>query len=157
MELQDPKLASTMRDQQRRASEFWEKNWVLSNFCMLFHTLLLWSIVPSFLTHAYLLNHIQHSGVPLKIKRLARDPNRFIWALSIAQSRCINMQMRIGALVQDANMLIPYAGKFFAPKFLFITLSNILYPIKQNLITSCVCLELSIVNLSTLWYTTRKY
>lgn len=146
-----------MRDQQRRASEFWEKNWVLSNFCMLFHTLLLWSIVLSFLTHAYMLNHIQHSGVPLKIKRLARDPNRFIWAVSIAQSRCINMQMRIGALVQDANMLIPYAGEFFAPKFLFITLSNILSPIKQNLITSCVCLELSIVNLSTLWYTTRKY
>lgn len=95
-----------------------------------------------------MLNHIQHSGVPLKIKRLARDPNRFIWAVSIAQSRCINMQMRIGALVQDANMLIPYAGKFFAPKFLFITLSNILSPIKRNLIASCVCLELSIVNLS---------
>lgn len=50
-----------------------------------------------------------HSAVPLKIKRLARDPERFIWAVSIAQSRCINMQMRIGALVQDANMLIPYA------------------------------------------------
>eukprot|EP00262_Sarcandra_glabra_P003828 TRINITY_DN1464_c0_g3_i1.p1 TRINITY_DN1464_c0_g3~~TRINITY_DN1464_c0_g3_i1.p1 ORF type:complete len:488 (-),score=78.73 TRINITY_DN1464_c0_g3_i1:146-1609(-) len=50
-----------------------------------------------------------HSGAPLKIKRLARDAERFIWALSIAQSRCIGMQMRIGALVQDANMLIPYA------------------------------------------------
>lgn len=55
---------------------------------------------------------MQHSGVPLKVKRLARDPNRFIWAVSVAQSRCINMQMRVGALVQDANMLIPYAGKF---------------------------------------------
>ncbi|XP_024046975.1 protein PLASTID TRANSCRIPTIONALLY ACTIVE 14 isoform X6 [Citrus clementina] len=77
MELQDPNLASTMREQQKRAREFWEKNW--------------------------------HSGVPLKIKRLARDPERFIWAVSIAQSRCINMQVRIGALVQDANMLIPYA------------------------------------------------
>ncbi|BFG15751.1 hypothetical protein CerSpe_020250 [Prunus speciosa] len=76
-ELQNPNLASTMREQQRRAFEFWEKNW--------------------------------HSGVPLKIKRLARDPERFIWALSMAQSRCIGMQMRIGALVQDANMLIPYA------------------------------------------------
>lgn len=54
---------------------------------------------------------LQHSGVPLKIKRLAQDPKRFIWAVSIAQSRCINMQTRIGALVQDANMLIPYAGK----------------------------------------------
>ncbi|KAL5578029.1 hypothetical protein UlMin_019728 [Ulmus minor] len=50
-----------------------------------------------------------HNGVPLKIRRLAQDPERFIWAVSIAQSRCINMQMRIGALVQDANMLIPYA------------------------------------------------
>ncbi|EXB83262.1 Ribulose-1,5 bisphosphate carboxylase/oxygenase large subunit N-methyltransferase [Morus notabilis] len=77
LELQDANLASTIRGQQRRALEFWEKNW--------------------------------HNGVPLKIKRLARDPERFIWAVSIAQSRCINMQMRIGALVQDANMLIPYA------------------------------------------------
>ncbi|TYG72129.1 hypothetical protein ES288_D05G455000v1 [Gossypium darwinii] len=76
-ELQDPDLVSTMKNQQLRALEFWEKNW--------------------------------HSGVPLKIKRLARDPERFIWAVSIAQSRCINMQVRIGALVQDANMLIPYA------------------------------------------------
>lgn len=50
-----------------------------------------------------------HSSVPLKIHRLARDPERFIWALSIVQSRCISMQMRIGALIQNANMLIPYA------------------------------------------------
>ncbi|KAK9267113.1 hypothetical protein L1049_009532 [Liquidambar formosana] len=50
-----------------------------------------------------------HSAVPLKIKRLARDSERFIWAVSMAQSRCINLQMRIGALVQDANLLIPYA------------------------------------------------
>ncbi|XP_038876975.1 protein PLASTID TRANSCRIPTIONALLY ACTIVE 14 isoform X3 [Benincasa hispida] len=77
LELQDQNLASTIRDQQRRVLEFWERNW--------------------------------HSGVPLKIKRLAKDPKRFIWAVSIAQSRCINMQTRIGALVQDANMLIPYA------------------------------------------------
>lgn len=52
----------------------------------------------------------QHSGAPLKIRRLAHDPERFIWAVSMAQSRCINMQMRIGALVQDANMIVPYAG-----------------------------------------------
>ncbi|KAA8544701.1 hypothetical protein F0562_019450 [Nyssa sinensis] len=50
-----------------------------------------------------------HSAVPLKIKRLAHDPERFIWAVSMAQSRCINLQLRIGALVQDANMFIPYA------------------------------------------------
>ncbi|CAM8961637.1 unnamed protein product [Rhodiola kirilowii] len=77
-ELQDQNLASTMREQRRRALEFWERNW--------------------------------HSAVPLKIKRLARDPERFIWAVAIAQSRCINMQMRVGSLVQDANLLIPYAG-----------------------------------------------
>ncbi|KAK6931965.1 Rubisco LSMT, substrate-binding domain [Dillenia turbinata] len=77
LELQDENLASTMREQQQRALEFWEKNW--------------------------------HSAVPLKIKRLAREPERFIWAVSMVQSRCINLKMRIGALVQDANMLIPYA------------------------------------------------
>ncbi|XP_015959797.1 protein PLASTID TRANSCRIPTIONALLY ACTIVE 14 isoform X1 [Arachis duranensis] len=76
-ELQDPDLASTMRNQQYRAQEFWEMNW--------------------------------HNSAPLKIKRLARDPRRFLWAVGIAQSRCINMQTRIGALTQDANMLIPYA------------------------------------------------
>ncbi|KAF6160743.1 hypothetical protein GIB67_035944 [Kingdonia uniflora] len=77
LELQDQSLASTMKEQQKRALEFWERNW--------------------------------HSDVPLKIKRLARDPERFIWALGIVQSRCINLQVRIGALVQDANMLVPYA------------------------------------------------
>ncbi|KAG9439026.1 hypothetical protein H6P81_019191 [Aristolochia fimbriata] len=50
-----------------------------------------------------------HSAAPLKIKRLACDPERFIWAVAIAQTRCINLQMRIGALIQDSNMLIPYA------------------------------------------------
>lgn len=53
----------------------------------------------------------QHSGVPLKIRRLAPDSERFIWAVSMAQSRCINLQVRIGALVQHANMFIPYAGE----------------------------------------------
>ncbi|KAL8513308.1 hypothetical protein ACS0TY_019495 [Phlomoides rotata] len=77
LELQDKELASTIREQQHRALEFWEKNW--------------------------------HSAVPLKIKRLAEEPERFIWAVAMAQSRCINKQIRIGALVQDANMLIPYA------------------------------------------------
>ncbi|KAL3616641.1 Protein PLASTID TRANSCRIPTIONALLY ACTIVE 14 [Castilleja foliolosa] len=50
-----------------------------------------------------------HSNVPLKVKRLAREPERFIWALSMAQSRCMGMQIRIGALVQESNMLVPYA------------------------------------------------
>ncbi|KAL9227979.1 hypothetical protein vseg_003607 [Gypsophila vaccaria] len=76
-ELQDQSLESAMREQQRRAVEFWEKNW--------------------------------HSAAPLKIKRLARDRERFMWALGVAQTRCINMQIRIGALVQDAHMLVPYA------------------------------------------------
>ncbi|KAJ0247109.1 Protein PLASTID TRANSCRIPTIONALLY ACTIVE 14 [Hirschfeldia incana] len=76
-ELQDPELVSTIRQQQKRVLEFWEKNW--------------------------------HSGVPLKIKRLAEDAERFIWAVSIAQTRCISMKTRVGALVQDLNMMIPYA------------------------------------------------
>ncbi|KAK9726085.1 hypothetical protein RND81_05G189300 [Saponaria officinalis] len=76
-ELQDQSLELLMREQQRRALEFWEKNW--------------------------------HSAAPLKIKRLARDRERFMWAVGIAQTRCINMQIRIGALLaQDANMLVPY-------------------------------------------------
>ncbi|XP_004487894.1 protein PLASTID TRANSCRIPTIONALLY ACTIVE 14 isoform X2 [Cicer arietinum] len=87
LELQDPDLASTMRTQQQRALKFWEKNWVKRK-------LSLFKI---------------HSGAPLKVKRLARDSQRFIWAVGIAQSRCINMQMRMCALTQDANMLIPYA------------------------------------------------
>ncbi|WZZ09244.1 hypothetical protein YC2023_095165 [Brassica napus] len=76
-ELQDPDLVSTIRQQQKRVLEFWEKNW--------------------------------HSDVPLKIKRLAEDAERFIWAVSIAQTRCISMKTRVGALVQDLNMMIPYA------------------------------------------------
>ncbi|XP_058197913.1 protein PLASTID TRANSCRIPTIONALLY ACTIVE 14 isoform X1 [Rhododendron vialii] len=77
LELHDHKLASTMREQQRRALEFWQKNW--------------------------------HSVVPLKIMRLAREPERFLWAVGMAQSRCINFKPRIGALIKDRNMLIPYA------------------------------------------------
>ncbi|KAJ6822175.1 protein PLASTID TRANSCRIPTIONALLY ACTIVE 14 isoform X1 [Iris pallida] len=50
-----------------------------------------------------------HSAAPLKIKRLARDPERFLWALSIAQSRSFSKQIKLGALVQDVNMLVPYA------------------------------------------------
>ncbi|XP_050920518.1 protein PLASTID TRANSCRIPTIONALLY ACTIVE 14 isoform X2 [Lathyrus oleraceus] len=77
LELQDPDLASTIRIDQQRVLDFWEKHW--------------------------------HIDAPLKVKRLARDPKRFTWAVGIAQSRCINMQMRMCALTQDANMLIPYA------------------------------------------------
>ncbi|KAJ0018311.1 hypothetical protein Pint_11812 [Pistacia integerrima] len=47
-----------------------------------------------------------HNGVPLKIKRLARDPERFMWAMSIVQSRCINMQIRIGALDRMLEVMI---------------------------------------------------
>jgi hypothetical protein len=66
--------------------------------------------LKSLMMYLCLFNCTQHSGVPLKIKRLAPDPERFIWAVGIAQSRCMSMQLRIGALVQDSNMLIPYAG-----------------------------------------------
>ena len=57
----------------------------------------------------YLFN--QHSAAPLKIKRLAQDSERFMWALSIVQTRSFNMKIRVGALVQNANMIVPYAGK----------------------------------------------
>ncbi|XP_059076935.1 protein PLASTID TRANSCRIPTIONALLY ACTIVE 14 isoform X5 [Cryptomeria japonica] len=63
-----------------------------------------------------------HADVPWKVKRLAHDPERFLWAVSIAQSRCINMTMTIGAKVQESNMLIPYADMInhsFQPKCSF--------------------------------------
>ncbi|CAN6326960.1 unnamed protein product [Urochloa humidicola] len=47
--------------------------------------------------------------VPLKLKRLARDHERFLWALGIVQSRSVNLKMRMGAFIQDANVLAPYA------------------------------------------------
>eukprot|EP00252_Welwitschia_mirabilis_P016406 TRINITY_DN3617_c0_g1_i1.p1 TRINITY_DN3617_c0_g1~~TRINITY_DN3617_c0_g1_i1.p1 ORF type:complete len:528 (+),score=77.10 TRINITY_DN3617_c0_g1_i1:107-1585(+) len=47
--------------------------------------------------------------IPLKLRRLARDVDRFLWAVSIAQTRCTTTTMQIGAKVQEANMLIPYA------------------------------------------------
>ncbi|XP_024993226.1 protein PLASTID TRANSCRIPTIONALLY ACTIVE 14 isoform X1 [Cynara cardunculus var. scolymus] len=50
-----------------------------------------------------------HSAMPLKVKRLAREPERFMWALSMAQSRQIGFKIRVGSLVQHANMLAPYA------------------------------------------------
>ncbi|KAK3137865.1 hypothetical protein QOZ80_5AG0361450 [Eleusine coracana subsp. coracana] len=48
-------------------------------------------------------------AIPLKLKRLAPDHERFLWALSIVQSRSVNMKMRMGAFIQDANVLAPYA------------------------------------------------
>ncbi|RCV16292.1 hypothetical protein SEVIR_3G128700v4 [Setaria viridis] len=48
-------------------------------------------------------------AIPLKLKRLARDHERFLWALSIVQSRSVNLKMRMGAFIQDANILAPYA------------------------------------------------
>eukprot|EP00267_Zea_mays_P056500 XP_023156536.1 uncharacterized protein LOC100279779 isoform X1 [Zea mays] len=47
--------------------------------------------------------------IPLKLKRLARDHERFLWALSIVQSRSVNLKLRMGAFIQDANVLAPYA------------------------------------------------
>lgn len=59
--------------------------------------------------------------MPLKVKRLARDPERFIWAVSMAQTRHINFRIRVGSLVQDANIFAPYAGKFLiSPCYLII-------------------------------------
>ncbi|KAM3300622.1 hypothetical protein ACQJBY_041575 [Aegilops geniculata] len=50
-----------------------------------------------------------HKAIPLKLKRLAPDHERFLWAVSIVQSRSFNLNMRMGAFIQDANVLAPYA------------------------------------------------
>ncbi|CAM6094608.1 unnamed protein product [Calypogeia fissa] len=47
--------------------------------------------------------------VILKLKRLAKDPSHFLWALGVVWSRRFFMTMTIGSKVQDAHMLIPYA------------------------------------------------
>ncbi|KAL4584416.1 hypothetical protein LXL04_009017 [Taraxacum kok-saghyz] len=52
-----------------------------------------------------------HSNMPLKVKRLARDPERFVWAVSMAQTRHINFRISVGSLIQNANMFAPYAGE----------------------------------------------
>ncbi|KAL8192306.1 hypothetical protein R6Q57_027973 [Mikania cordata] len=101
-ELHDENLASTMRKEKARAQEFWEKNWVL--FCDIFITL-----VSKKLHFVSMFIFLQHSAMPLKVKRLARDSERFIWAVSMAQTRHINFRIRVGSLVQDANMFAPYA------------------------------------------------
>ncbi|BBN16965.1 hypothetical protein MPTK1_7g10810 [Marchantia polymorpha subsp. ruderalis] len=45
----------------------------------------------------------------LKLKRLARDADQFLWAVGVAWSRKFNMSVTIGAKTQEVNMLIPYA------------------------------------------------
>lgn len=60
-----------------------------------------------------LMGNVQHKTIPLKLKRLAPDHERFLWALSIVQSRSVNLKLRMGAFLQDANVLVPYAGTCF--------------------------------------------
>uniref|UniRef100_A0A0E0L6D5 SET domain-containing protein n=1 Tax=Oryza punctata TaxID=4537 RepID=A0A0E0L6D5_ORYPU len=55
------------------------------------------------------MGNVQHKTIPLKLKRLAPDHERFLWALSIVQSRSVNLKLRMGAFLQDANALVPYA------------------------------------------------
>ena len=54
---------------------------------------------------------LQPSNVVLKLRRLAREPGRLKWAIGTALSRSFTMTLTVGSLVQDAHMLIPYAGK----------------------------------------------
>lgn len=56
---------------------------------------------------------LQPADSILKLKRLSREPGRFRWALATAMSRSFTMPMNVGTIVQDANMLIPYAGEPF--------------------------------------------
>lgn len=71
--------------------------------------------------------------MPLKVKRLARDPERFMWAVSMAQTRHINFRIRVGSLVQNANMFAPYAGKFLPYIFPFYLIISYLpfFPMGQ--------------------------
>lgn len=75
-ELQDNGVASIIRQQQKRAENFWTKHWT--------------------------------SDAPLKVKRLARTFEQFKWAVAIAQTRHITLNMTVGARPQVANMFIPY-------------------------------------------------
>ncbi|XP_024517520.1 protein PLASTID TRANSCRIPTIONALLY ACTIVE 14 isoform X3 [Selaginella moellendorffii] len=50
-----------------------------------------------------------HPGAPLKLKRLARDSDRFKWAVGMARSRSHTLTMKIGSKVQVANIISPYA------------------------------------------------
>lgn len=75
-ELQDSRVASVIRQQQKRAESAWAKYWTADS--------------------------------PLKLKRLARTSEQFKWAVAIAQTRHITMNMTVGARPQVANMFIPY-------------------------------------------------
>lgn len=76
--------------------------------------------------------------MPLKVKRLARDPERFVWAVSMAQTRHINFRIRIGSLIQNANMFAPYAGIPFLFLFPFLPFTS-KQSIKSMFLFSQIC------------------
>ncbi|KVH89407.1 Rubisco LS methyltransferase, substrate-binding domain-containing protein [Cynara cardunculus var. scolymus] len=94
-----------------------KKDWDLRMTCLLLYAFeceknfwqLYYDFLPSAEECTSLLLATEHSAMPLKVKRLAREPERFMWALSMAQSRQIGFKIRVGSLVQHANMLAPYA------------------------------------------------
>ncbi|KAJ3693435.1 hypothetical protein LUZ60_008915 [Juncus effusus] len=50
-----------------------------------------------------------YPAAPLKIRRLAFERERFLWALGIVQSRFLGLKIRLGALIPNVNALVPYA------------------------------------------------
>ncbi|KAI7993456.1 Protein PLASTID TRANSCRIPTIONALLY ACTIVE 14 [Camellia lanceoleosa] len=83
LELQDQNLASTMRKQQLRALEFWEKNWHI--------------VCPG------------QDSLHFRIKRLAREPERFIWALSNCRIEVCNA---IGMAENQCELSMGMSGDF---------------------------------------------
>ncbi|VAH11455.1 unnamed protein product [Triticum turgidum subsp. durum] len=94
-----------------------ETDWDLRLACLLLYAFDVennfWQLYGDFLPSGdectSLLLAPKHKAIPLKLKRLAPDHERFLWALSIVQSRSFNLNMRMGAFIQDANVLAPYA------------------------------------------------
>ncbi|EEE64863.1 hypothetical protein OsJ_19720 [Oryza sativa Japonica Group] len=94
-----------------------ETDWDLRLACLLLYAFDVednfWQLYGDFLPSVdectSLLLAPKHKTIPLKLKRLAPDHERFLWALSIVQSRSVNLKLRMGAFLQDANVLVPYA------------------------------------------------
>uniref|UniRef100_A0A453A279 SET domain-containing protein n=1 Tax=Aegilops tauschii subsp. strangulata TaxID=200361 RepID=A0A453A279_AEGTS len=94
-----------------------ETDWDLRLACLLLYAFDVennfWQLYGDFLPSGdectSLLLAPKHKAIPLKLKRLAPDHERFLWAVSIVQSRSFNLNMRMGAFIQDANVLAPYA------------------------------------------------
>ncbi|KVI02520.1 hypothetical protein Ccrd_019160, partial [Cynara cardunculus var. scolymus] len=85
-ELHDENLASIMRKEKAHG----------------FHRISLFFFLT--VTTNFICIYPQHSAMPLKIKRLAPEPERFMWALNMAQSRQICFKMRWSEPLSMCNL-----------------------------------------------------